>query len=204
MPTSSPIRAREKLVDKLGSSFPGSRVTPDDPRYPTLIRGFNQRWVGHPQYVEVVGDAGQIVAVVQRCVDEGLRPTVRSGGHCYEGWVSLNDGVILDVSSMHAAGKEPETGWYFLESGCTNWDVYNQLYRQYGVTLPAGSCYSVGAGGHICGGGYGLLSRLQGLTVDWLHGVEVVCVDRDRKARLVRVTKDSETQEEQDLFWAHT
>lgn len=40
------------------SSFPGSRVTPDDPRYPTLIRGFNQRWVGHPEYVEV-GDAGR-------------------------------------------------------------------------------------------------------------------------------------------------
>ena len=181
-----------------------SRVTPDDPRYPTLIRGFNQRWVGHPQYVEVVGDARQILDVIQRCVDEGLRPTVRSGGHCYEGWVSLNDGVILDVSSMHAAGRDPETGWYFLESGCTNWDVYNQLYRQYGVTLPAGSCYSVGAGGHICGGGYGLLSRLQGLTVDWLHGVEVVCVDKDRRARLVRATRDSQTQEEQDLFWAHT
>ena len=97
--------------------FPGSRVTPDDPRYPTLIRGFNQRWVGHPEYVEVVGDASQIVGVIQRCVDEGLRPTVRSGGHCYEGWVSLNDGVILDVSSMHAAGKDPGTGWYFLESG---------------------------------------------------------------------------------------
>lgn len=184
--------------------FPGARVMPDDPRYPALIRGFNQRWVGNPRYVEVVGDAQQIVQVVQKCVDERLRVTVRSGGHCYEGWVSLNDGVIIDVSSLHAAGKDPETGWYFLESGCTNWDIYNQIYRQYGVTLPAGSCYSVGAGGHICGGGYGLLSRLQGLTVDWLHGVEVVHVDRDLKARLVRVTRDSPTPEEQDLFWAHT
>jgi FAD/FMN-containing dehydrogenase len=184
--------------------FPGCRVTPDDPRYPTLIRGFNQRWVGHPRSVEVVGDARQIVEVVQRCVDDRLRVTVRSGGHCYEGWVSLNDGVILDVSSLRAAGRDPETGWYFLESGCTNWDLYNQLYRQYGVTLPAGSCYSVGAGGHICGGGYGLLSRRDGLTVDWLHGVEVVCVDQDRRARLVTVTKDSPTAAEQDLFWAHT
>lgn len=184
--------------------FPGSRVTPEDPRYPTLIRGFNQRWVGHPRAVEVVGDAAQVVAVVQRCVDEDLRITVRSGGHCYEGWVSLNDGVILDVSSLHSAGRDPETGWYFLESGCTNWDIYNQLYRQYGVTLPAGSCYSVGAGGHVCGGGYGLLSRLDGLAVDWLHGVEVVCVDEERRARLVRVTRDSPAAAEQDLFWAHT
>jgi FAD/FMN-containing dehydrogenase len=184
--------------------FPGSRITPEDPRYPTVIRGFNQRWVGAPKYVEVVGSARQIVEVVQRCADEDLRVTVRSGGHCYEGWVSLNDGVIIDVSSLNDAGKDPDTGWYYLESGCTNWDLYNQLYRQYGVTLPAGSCYSVGAGGHICGGGYGLLSRRDGLTVDHLHGVEVVCVDESRKARLVRVTRDSPTQEERDLFWAHT
>lgn len=184
--------------------FPGSRVTPDDPRYPTLIRGFNQRWVGHPKYVQVVGDAPQIVDVVQRCVDDNVRITVRSGGHCYEGWVSLNDGAIVDVSSMNRAGWDEKNRWFFLEGGCTNWDIYNQLYRQYGVTLPAGSCYSVGAGGHICGGGYGLLSRLQGLTVDWLYGVELVHVTEDGKARLVRVTKDSADPREQDLFWAHT
>lgn len=187
-----------------GTVFPGATVTPDDPRYPTLIRGFNQRWVGRPRAVEVVGDAEQIVKVVQRCVDEDVRVTVRSGGHCYEGWVSLTEGVIIDVSSLHAAGYDSENGWFYLESGCTNWDLYNQLYRQYGVTLPAGSCYSVGAGGHICGGGYGLLSRLQGLTVDWLYGVEVVCVDENRRARLVRATRDSADPAERDLFWAHT
>ncbi|HEX3531716.1 MAG TPA: FAD-binding protein [Thermoanaerobaculia bacterium] len=185
-------------------TFPGSSVPPTDPRYPTLVRGFNQRWVGHPQYVQVVGDAEQIVRTIQQCVDHKLRPTVRSGGHCYEGWVSLNDGVILDVSSLHKAGWDEENGWFFLESGCTNWDIYNQLYRQYGLTLPAGSCYSVGAGGHICGGGYGLLSRLQGLTVDWLSGVEVVVVDRDRRARLVRVMADAKDLREADLAWGHT
>jgi FAD/FMN-containing dehydrogenase len=184
--------------------FPGARVTPDDPRYATLVRGFNQRWVGRPQYVQVVGSARQVVDTVQHCLDRGLRPTVRSGGHCYEGWASLNEGVILDVSSLHAAGWDAENRWYFLESGCTNWDLYNQLYRQYNVTLPAGSCYSVGAGGHICGGGYGLLSRLHGLTVDWLYGVEVVHVTADRKARLVRVTRDSTDPAELDLLWGHT
>jgi FAD/FMN-containing dehydrogenase len=40
------------------------------------------------------------------------------------------------------------------------------------VTIPGGSCYSVGAGGHICGGGYGLLSRKYGLTVDHLVAVQ--------------------------------
>ena len=57
----------------IDSTFPGARVTPDDSRYPTLVRGFNQRWVGRPQYVQVVGSAQQIVEVVRDCLDRGLR-----------------------------------------------------------------------------------------------------------------------------------
>lgn len=186
------------------AEFPGATVTPGDARYPTLVRGFNQRWVGDPTYVQVVGNAQQVVDTVQKAVDANARIAVRSGGHCYEGWSSLTNGVIIDVSSMNAAGWDDTVQAFFIEGGCTNWDVQNQLYRQYGVTLPGGSCYSVGAGGHICGGGYGLLSRLHGLTVDWLYGIEGVFVDTNRKARWVRVTRDSPDPAEQDLVWAHT
>jgi FAD/FMN-containing dehydrogenase len=84
-------------------TFPGSTVTSGDPRYATLVRGFNQRWVGRPQHVQVVGNAEQIVETVQRCVNENLRPTVRSGGHYYEGWVSLNDGEV-DLAWGHTGG----------------------------------------------------------------------------------------------------
>ncbi|MEU4741758.1 hypothetical protein AB0G02_15010 [Actinosynnema sp. NPDC023658] len=54
-----------------------------------------------------------------------------------------------------------------------------KLHRRWGTTIPGGSCATVGAGGHIVGGGYGLLSRRNGLTVDHLHGVEVVTAGAD-------------------------
>src|SRR4051812_17544589 len=98
-------RGGEGLMEGADSTVAGTRVVPDDPRYPTLVRGFNERWVGEPRYVEMVADVDQVVDVVQRCVDEGLRPTVRSGGHGYEGWASRTDGVIIDVSALRAAGK---------------------------------------------------------------------------------------------------
>ena len=47
-----------------GGTFPGARVTPDDPRYATLVRGFNLRWVGRPSYVELCGDTDQVVRAV--------------------------------------------------------------------------------------------------------------------------------------------
>ena len=78
--------------------YPGEQVPPGDPRYSTLVRGFNLRWVGKPAYVALCGDTAQVVQAVQRAVDDGRRITVRGGGHCYEDFVSDNDGgVIIDL-----------------------------------------------------------------------------------------------------------
>lgn len=183
--------------------FPGASVDPADSRYPTLVRGFNQRWVGQPQFVKVLGPDEDLAALVTEYVAQGLRITVRGGGHCYENFVSGNDnGVIIDLSSLNRVYQSE--GMYVVEGGCTLWNVYGQLYQQYNVTIPGGSCYSVGAGGHITGGGYGLLSRLHGLTVDWLSGVECVVVDGNGQARTVQAYKDSDEAELRDLFWGHT
>lgn len=58
----------------------GNRVEKNDLRYATLVRSFNQRFEGTPQFVEIVEDAEATVRVVQRCLDDGLRPVgVRLG-----------------------------------------------------------------------------------------------------------------------------
>ena len=56
----------------------------------------------------------------------------------------------------------------------------------------------MGAGGHITGGGYGVLSRLHGLTIDWLSAVEILTVDSKGHVALRTVDK----QHEPDLFRA--
>ena len=177
-------------------------IYPDDPRYATMRMGFNRRWAGSPAYIQVVRNAHQTVAAVQRARDAGLRITVRGGGHCYENFSAGNDGgVIIDLSGMQGVYLDP-AGRVCVEGGATLWNVYETLFKEHNLTLPGGSCYSVGAGGHIAGGGYGLLSRLHGLTVDYLDAVDVVCVDRRGRARLVRARKgDPETGR---LLWAHT
>lgn len=184
-------------------TIPNNEVGPEDPRYATLVRGFNQRWVGSPSFVKVFDRGEDLAALVQDYVARGLRITVRGGGHCYENFVSGNEGgVIIDLSLLNQVYRQDDL--YVVEGGCTLWNVYHQLYHQFNVTLPGGSCYSVGAGGHILGGGYGLLSRLHGLTVDWLSGVEVVVVDAEGNARTVQAFKDSEDAALRDLFWGHT
>ena len=69
------------------AAFPGARVQPGDPRYGTIVRGFNQRWVGSPRRLVVCRTPSRC-ATGRAGVDDGLRITVRGGGHCYENFVS--------------------------------------------------------------------------------------------------------------------
>ncbi|MET9506736.1 FAD-binding protein [Streptomyces sp. NPDC006622] len=184
-------------------------VSPGDARYDALRRGFNQRWIAHPDYVVVATSVDDVESALAKFLagpaHPGRRVTVRSGGHCYEDFVSSEDvGVIIDVSQMNRVHFDASMDAYCIEAGATNWHSTTQLYRSTGLALPGGSCNSVGLGGHISGGGYGLLSRLFGLTVDYLYAVEVVTAADGRTPRRTVARKDSDDPALRDLWWAHT
>ncbi|MFC9086004.1 FAD-binding oxidoreductase [Nocardiopsis dassonvillei] len=190
---------------------PLTTVKPSDRRYPALDRGFNQRWIARPDYVRMVATPEGAARALSEAVNQTTadldrtRITVRSGGHCYEDFVCGDDvRVILDVSPMCGIGYDPELEAYRVEAGATNWHAYSHLYPLSGKALPGGSCYSVGMGGHITGGGYGLLSRQYGLTVDYLYAVEVAVVRPDRSVELVLATRDDPDPDRRELLWAHT
>jgi FAD/FMN-containing dehydrogenase len=106
-------------------------IYPADPRYATLRMGFNRRWAGSPAYIQVVRNARQTVAAVQRAHDAGLRITVRGGGHCYENFSSGNHGVIIiDLSGMQDVSLAP-SGLVRVAGGATLWDVYETLFKDY-------------------------------------------------------------------------
>jgi len=72
-----------------------------DSRYGTLKKGFNLRF---PQYdqgassIFICRNEDDAEAALQDCINSDLRPTIRSGGNCYEGFVSNNPGgVIIDI-----------------------------------------------------------------------------------------------------------
>jgi hypothetical protein len=132
-------------------------------------------------------------AALQHCVDLGVRPTIRSGGHCYEDFVVNNPGgTILDLSLLATPHLPSDGERMRIGAGQQLGDVYLDLYKRYNKTIPAGTCRSVGAGGHITGGGYGLLSRLHGLTVDWVSAIDILTVDRQGKVLERRIDKDHE------------
>jgi hypothetical protein len=182
----------------------GSVIKPGDSRYKDLMSGNNQRFIANPDYVRLITSAKDAENAVREAVRTGKKVSVRSGGHCFADFVcNPSVQVILDVSPMNAVYYDQKMRAFAIEPGARIMNAYETLYKNWGVTIPGGICYSVGIGGHIAGGGYGLLSRSHGLVVDHLYAVEVVTVDAKRKVRTVTATRD-DTGELGDLWWAHT
>ncbi|SEG79833.1 aclacinomycin oxidase [Nonomuraea solani] len=185
-------------------AFGPVKIGPNDPRYDSLLRGNNFRFVGRPDEIRVVSSTDHVVRAVGEAVRAGRRVAVRSGGHCFENFTA-DPAVktLLDLSPMDEVGYDPAMRAFAVQPGATLGQVFRTLFKGWGVTIPAGGCPGVGAGGHFAGGGYGALSRRYGSVVDHLYAVEVVVVDRDGTARAVVATREPDDPN-RDLWWAHT
>ena len=208
------------------------KIDETDPRHTTLQKGFNLRWppgkggVSSPEgasYIYLCRTETEIDAAAEDALAiRGGRITVRSGGHCYEGFVSnrmpdspsevlsiIDIGQLTGMEYDQSGGirsifDSSQGGYRFrVAAGNQNWNGYVALYKESGKTIPGGSCYSVGAGGHICGGGYGFLSRMHGLTCDWLTGVDMLVPHESGRAlRRVHVSRRSTGENERNLLAA--
>ena len=63
------------------------KIARTDPRYAMLRRSRNLRWDANEAEavaeIELCESAEQAAEALQRIVTAGMRPTIRSGGHCY-------------------------------------------------------------------------------------------------------------------------
>lgn len=182
----------DAAIGRFRSRIQGSVILPGDAAYPSARLLYNRRF--DPRPIAIVRPAGE--SDVQRTLEfartNGIRLTVRSGGHSYIG-ASGCDGVILDMSSM--AGVAAIGGPMFrVGSGTQLQHVYGDLRCNGGWTLPCGSCDTVGFGGIAQGGGFGYLQREHGLTCDRVRSARVVLAD----GTAVTASPDADS----DLHWA--
>lgn len=183
---------------------PAVTVPPSDQRYDDLVTSWNSRFVGRPDYVAVVNGAAEVETALASALANGKRVAVRSGGHCFEGFVT--DPAVqvgIDMSQMNSITYDTAYQAFAIEPGATLGDVFKKLFIGWAVTLPGGICPNVGVGGHFCGGGYGPLARRDGIVPDHLYAVEVVTVDNTGTPQTVVATRNA-NDPNRDLWWAHT
>ena len=138
-------------------------------------------------------DARDVRDAIRFTVGHGLPVRARSGGHSYAGYSTLSGGIVLDLRQLNGIRFDRSTGTATVGAGAQLIDVYAGL-AAHGVTVPGGSCPSVGVSGVTLGGGMGLAGRRFGLTLDSVAGMRIVTAD----GQLRTVSKTSDP----DLFWA--
>jgi FAD/FMN-containing dehydrogenase len=100
---------------------------------------------------------------------------------------------VIDVSSLSAIRVDPATGTASIGAGARLIDVYRVL-AAHGVTIPGGTCPSVGIAGLALGGGIGYSGRKLGLTCDNVRDMTIVTADG--------VVRTCSATHNSDLFWA--
>ncbi|MGW6469933.1 FAD-binding oxidoreductase [Streptomyces nigra] len=176
----------------LARDLDGSLVRPGDASWAAARQLYNTRF-DHlkPAAVAYVAHADDIRTTLAYARAHRLKVAIRNGGHSYAGWSSGDGRLIVDVSRLDRIRVSGGTA--VVGAGSKLIDVYRALAAK-GVTIPAGSCPTVGVSGLTLGGGHGVTSRAYGLTCDSLSRAVVVTADGKR------LTADASTHK--DLFWA--
>ena len=176
----------------LKDNVSGRVILPTDEQPYSMARlSFSTRFDHiYPQAVVKCANAQDVQAAIRFAKEHELHIAPRSGSHSYGGY-STTEGMIIDVTDLNDISLQADIAT--IGSGARLADVYDQLTQQ-GVSIPAGSCLSVGIAGLAMGGGFGVVDRAHGLTCDTLQAVEIVTADAEI------ISCDANNHNE--LFWA--
>ncbi|XP_042059293.1 berberine bridge enzyme-like 22 [Salvia splendens] len=160
----------------------------------------NARWKNsvhqRPKFIVTPTNHHQIKAAIICARAHALQIRVLSGGHDFEGlsYRSRHRFVLIDLVNLRSItiNMDDETAW--IQVGATLGELYYNIAKKSDThAFPAGVCPSLGAGGHISGGGMGTLVRKYGLAADNILDAKIM----NAKGEIL----DRELMGE-DLFWA--
>jgi FAD/FMN-containing dehydrogenase len=180
------------IFQELARGLRGDVVRPGNAGYNQARLLFDTRFDGvKPQAVVFCESLADVQSTVRWARRHAVRIVPRSGGHSYGGY-STTTGVVVDVSRLKGIAIDRH-GHAVIGAGARMIDVYAHL-AQFGRTVPAGSCPTVGIAGLALGGGVGFASRKFGLTCDNL--LEATVVLADGSAVVCNASRHP------DLYWA--
>ncbi|TXG50900.1 hypothetical protein EZV62_023425 [Acer yangbiense] len=202
--TSSPIQ--ETLIQCLSQhSIPLSTIyTPNNSSFSSVLESraqnprFTEPSVPKPELIFTPLSESHVQAAVICSKELGIHMRLRSGGHDFEAvsYVSEFESpfIVLDLTNLRSISVNINDNSACVQVGATLGELYYRIAEKSNVHgFPAGVCPTVGVGGHITGGGYGVMLRKYGLAADNVIDARIVDVNG-------RVLDRAAMGE--DLFWA--
>jgi FAD/FMN-containing dehydrogenase len=170
----------------------GMVLEPADPDFDQARQLWNGMIDPRPALIVRPGTAVDVATAIRYARERGLPIAVRGGGHNVAGLASVDDGLVIDLSSMRGIEVDP-VGRTACVGGGVTWGQVDAATQPFGLATPGGVVSDTGVAGLTLGGGMGWLRRRYGLSADNLIGAEVVLADGS-------IVWTSET-EQPELLW---
>jgi FAD/FMN-containing dehydrogenase len=183
----------DKQLDAFAATLRGEFITRSSAGYDEARSLYNAMIDKRPLAIARCADVGDVIACVNFARDSELPVAIRGGGHNGPGLGSVDNGLVIDLSTMRGIRVDPKNQTVRVGPGCTTGDVDHATHA-FGVAVPFGIISTTGVAGLTLSGGHGYLSRQYGLAVDNLIEADVVLPDGT-------FVTASET-ENADLLWA--
>lgn len=180
-------------IDRAAQSFTGRLLQPSDAEYDDLRRVHNGLIDRHPALIARCGGVADLVDAVKLARTLDLEVAVRGGGHNVAGHATVDQGLLIDLSSMKGIHVDARARTVRAEGGVL-WRELNRETQLHGLATTGGVVGSTGIAGLTLGGGIGWLMPRYGLALDNLRSADLVMAD----GRVLRASDD----ENPDLFWA--
>ncbi|HHU16803.1 MAG TPA: FAD-binding oxidoreductase [Clostridiales bacterium] len=171
----------------------GRVILQNSPDYDEARQNYNGRFNIFPKIIVYCLVTQDVVNAILWARKHRLPFRIRGGGHSYEAFSLVNNGLIIDVSELLTLQINKEHQTVQVGAGFRLLPLYESLWNQ-GLVIPGGTCPSVCISGLTLGGGHGLLSRMFGMTCDNLLEVEMVTA----QGKIIRANDNQHS----DLLWA--
>jgi len=147
----------------------------------------------YPELIVQPQDSADVVSAVNYARENGLKVSVRSGGHRWGSPVLREGGMLIDLGSFDFCEIDQANMTARLGPGLRNDDMLKKL-NAVGLSFPAGHCSSVPVGGFLLNGGVGWNHATYGPSCFSVLSMEVVTA----AGELITASES----ENQDYFWA--
>jgi FAD/FMN-containing dehydrogenase len=178
---------------ELAPIFAGRILTPADAGYDEGRRVHNGLIDKRPAAIAQCRGVADVADAVRIARKLGLEIAVRGGGHNPGGRGTVDNGMVIDLSSMRSVFVDPKARTARVDGGALWRDVIRET-QLHNLATTGGLISTTGVGGLTLGGGLGWLMPKFGMALDNLVSVDLVMADGTWK----RAAGD----ENADLFWA--
>lgn len=186
------VTIQKSAIEDLRSSFRGELFLPDDYGYDNARKIWNGMFDRKPAVIARCVGTSDVIHAVNFGRDQKLLVSVKGGGHNSAGNAVCDDGIMIDLSFMRRVNVDKSSKRVRVDGGALLSDVDYET-QLYGLAVSGGIVSHTGVGGLALGGGFGWISRSQGLSVDNLLSADVVTAN----GKLVTAS----AEENPDLYW---